>query len=251
MALFRADQVLLAGDEDKASTGFLCNAERFVRGVARTGAPVYGARSRLGRLMLGKERFCGVDASPTTISSRSLATVWRKGGGILGFTEDGDLEMVTPSGDVIWAIVEGHAFDELAVKRAMNHKVQKMLSKKHQEEKKQRLNRIEKDLEETVKRRKKEEEKHGERKKGKDGAGSKKKTRRRWNVFPWNNRAAREAATDTSSTETQAMPHRPNAFVRVSNRAASEAATGTTSTTTEGRPHEANAFVRVVDGGQP
>lgn len=196
----------------------LCRTERFVRGIASIGTPVYGARSRLGRLVLGAERFCGVDASPAAISSRSLATVWRKGGGILGFTNGGNLEMVTLSGDVIWSNAEGHRFDELAIKGRMPTKVAKMLEKKHEQERQKRLERIARDLELTAKRRKMEEEKDGGRKekdKEKDDSATKKKPRRQKRVFQWKDGEAGEAATDSTSTTAEGRPHERSAFMRV------------------------------------
>lgn len=201
--------------EDIGSTSFLCKAERLVRDVVRMGTPVYGARSRLGQLVLGQERFCGVDASAVTLSSRSLAKVWRKGGGILGFTEEGDLEMVTRSGDVIWSHAARHGFDEIEVRRKMNNKVIKMLEKKHAEERRKRLARIEKDLDQTVKRRQKESEKEGASEDTEKDGAKKKKTRRRKRVFGSNNDAAGEAATDGTSTTAEGRPHAENAFVRV------------------------------------
>ncbi|CAN0046430.1 unnamed protein product, partial [Laminaria digitata] len=115
--------------EDKGKTGVLCKTERLVRGVARMGTPMYGARSRLGQLVLGQERFCGVNASAATISSRSLAKIWRDGDGILGFTENGDLEMVTPSGDVVWSYAEGGGVDEIREQRRTSEKASKELMK--------------------------------------------------------------------------------------------------------------------------
>ena len=220
-ALFRTDQVLLTRgvSADNKSAGMLCRTERFVRGIARIGTPVYGARSRLGRLVLGAERFCGVDASPAVISSQSLVTVWRKGGGILGFTRGGELEMVISSGDVVWSLAEDHRFDELAVKARMNTKVIKMLEKKHDSERHKRLTRIAEHLELTAKRRKKEEAKDGGRKKKEkdDSEKKKKKKKKRWRkrVFQWKGGKASEAATDSTSPTAEGRPHGRNAFMRV------------------------------------
>lgn len=47
------------------------------------------SRSCLGRLVLVKGPFCGVDATPAAISSRTLAAVWGKGGEILRITKAG------------------------------------------------------------------------------------------------------------------------------------------------------------------
>lgn len=144
----------MLADTDRDAEGresLLCKTERAVRSVARMGTPVYGARSRLGQLVLGAERFCGVDASSATLSSRSLAAVWRKGGGILRFTLDGDLEMVTSSGDLIWSDNERHRFDELQFKSKMGPRTRKILEKKHDRERRQRQERVAKDLEMTAK----------------------------------------------------------------------------------------------------
>ena len=90
--------------------------------------------------------------SAATISSRSLAKIWRDGGGILGFTENGDLEMVTPSGDVVWSYAEGGGVDEIREQRRTSEKASKELMKaKGGEERWKRLARIEKDLSQSVK----------------------------------------------------------------------------------------------------
>lgn len=183
------------------------------------GTPVYGARSRLGQLVLGAERFCGVDASPATLSSRSLAAVWRKGGGILRFTLDGDLEMVTSSGDLIWSDNERHRFDELQFKSKMGPRTRKILEKKHDRERRQRQERVAKDLEMTAKWRQLEEEKQETRKaeeeKDDHRKEGKKKTRRRRRLFGRSDGVASETAADSTSTAAEGSPHGRNVFTRV------------------------------------
>ena len=123
LSLFRVAQIVLSGASTghiKQKVGVLCRGERLLRHVAKVGTPAYGARSRQGRLVLGREHFCAVDASPITISMVDVARLWLTGGGVLGFSHDGDVEMVAPSGERIWSLSQGLGSNQKKYKGNLN-----------------------------------------------------------------------------------------------------------------------------------
>ncbi|CAM9296988.1 unnamed protein product [Laminaria digitata] len=133
MVALRPDgsQIILAGatQEGKSRTGALCGAERLLRRVAHITAPEHGARSEQGRLFLGREYFCSVDASPATVSTVDVAQLWLKGGGVLAFSDDGDVEMVGPSGELVWSLAQDQGGEKVKktgiVTRKERHELEK------------------------------------------------------------------------------------------------------------------------------
>ena len=206
------DQILLAeaAPAEKAPVSTLCRAERLLRGAAKMGTPVYGARSRLGRLLVGRERFCSVDATPSIATSMSLAKVLRKGGGILGFSKDGALEMVTASGDLVWSDAGGRGPNDAVALLKMS---EKEIQEKNHEAKERRKKKLERDLELTAKRRKLEKGKKNGKENKEDSTNSPKKRKKgRRRIFRWDTRdmAASAEATDSANTATQGGPHGRN-----------------------------------------
>ena len=184
--------------------------------MAKVDTPAYGARSRQGRLVLGREHFCAVDASPITISTVDVARLWLTGGGVLGFSDDGDVEMVTPSGERIWSLAQGlgGAQKKLKYKGKLNQNEGREMKEKKESIKKtgdrqmEKLKRVEE-----FKTRQKEK---NERKKKESEQTTHKNKRRRKRIFSRNDGAARDAsANENAPSPSQGTPPSQNVLGRV------------------------------------
>ena len=248
LSLFRANQVVLAGSvrEQKANRGVLCGAERLVRRVARIDAPEYGARSVKGRLVLGREYFCAMDASAAATHTMNLAQQWLEGEGegegIVGFSDHGDLEMVTPSGELVWSLARTQGDDKKKEIGASRKEIKQALKERKREKRQiEKENREERRLRkaesyssrftDTSENRKKQEE-AARRETGKTEARQKNddesKRRRdeetkakqkgkggRKSLFGWNDGAAGDAVKDSPGYPAQGEPPRQTLFGRI------------------------------------
>lgn len=237
--LFRADQVVLAGADTggtKKNVGLLCRGERLLRRVAHVAAPEYGARSQQGRLLLGQEHFCSVDASPATVSGVEVAQLWLTGGGVLGFSDDGDLEMVGPSGKRVWSLAQVLSGEQTNHKEDCNNNDKSQLNEKHTSTQHKTANIENRKLEraEEFKLRKnqrhdnawkKREEMKLQKRAMREEIKRQKQVRReeikqqqrasKTNSPEWNDGKANDAGSDIASPLSEATLPRQNIFVRV------------------------------------
>ena len=205
--------------------------------MAHVAAPEYGARSQQGRLLLGQEHFCSVDASPATVSGVDVAQLWLTGGGVLGFSDDGDIEMVAPSGKCIWSLAQALGGDQVNYKGNRNRNDERQLNEKNMESTQNKTDNIENRILERAEEFKlRKKQRHDNAWKEREEIKQQKRARReeikqqkqarrdeikqqqrasRKNSPEWNDGAASGGRSDIASPSSESTLPRQNIFVRV------------------------------------
>ena len=106
-------QVVLRGNVpgERSDGGLLCHAARLGRAVAGQGNAEFGARFVHGQLVLGAEYFCSLFRTPVPpeLNSADVMDFLLECDGHVGFSENGDLEIVVgdpPQSERIWSLAE-------------------------------------------------------------------------------------------------------------------------------------------------